>query len=80
MNIEGRFQQEFKCPKCQNRGAVTKRLSMTGTGLSKLLDIQMNKYLFVSCSRCGYSEVYNLRILRGGRSIDGMDILDFLFG
>ena len=80
MNIDRRFQQEFKCPKCQNRGAVTKRLSMTGTGLSKLLDIQMNKYLFVSCSRCGYSEVYNLKILEGRGNVDAMDILDFLFG
>lgn len=81
MDWEKEFQNNFKCPKCQSRGAVTKELAMTGTGLSKLLDIQMNHYLFVSCSTCGYTEVYNTRVLNQQQGqIRGMDILDFLFG
>jgi predicted nucleic-acid-binding Zn-ribbon protein len=52
---------------------------MTGTGLSKLLDIQHDHYLFVSCSRCGYVEVYNPRILNSNRGQLGT-IMDILFG
>ncbi|MGV8154836.1 MAG: zinc ribbon domain-containing protein [Alkaliphilus sp.] len=75
-----RFQEEFKCNKCGNIGAVTKPLAMTGTGLSKLFDIQMNKYLFVSCTSCSFTEVYNLHILEGRKNFEAMDIFDILFG
>jgi predicted nucleic-acid-binding Zn-ribbon protein len=29
------------------------------------LEIQAFRYAFVSCTNCGYSEVYNLRTLEG---------------
>ncbi|WP_366924524.1 zinc ribbon domain-containing protein [Metallumcola ferriviriculae] len=80
MSLEQRFQEEFKCSKCGNLGAHTKKLAMTGTGLSKMFDIQMNKYLFVSCTSCGFSEVYNLRTLEGKSGMDATDIFDVLFG
>lgn len=81
MDWEGKFAKEFKCPKCGHEGARTKKLAMSGTGLSKLLDVQMNKYLFVSCSTCGFTEVYNLKVLEGkGDGMDGMDLLDLFFG
>jgi predicted nucleic-acid-binding Zn-ribbon protein len=38
---------------------------MTGTGLSRLFEIQKHRYAFVSCTRCGYTETFNLRILEG---------------
>lgn len=75
--IEQKFAEKFKCSKCGNVGAVTRKLAMTGTGLSKLLDIQSNKYLFVSCKSCGYTEVYHLGILKGKSGVEFMDILDF---
>lgn len=78
MELEQRFQKEFKCSKCGSQGALTKELSMTGTGLSKLLDIQHNRYLFVSCRNCGFTEVYNTKVL--GQNGVGMDILDLFFG
>ncbi|MBO8170037.1 MAG: hypothetical protein H0Z35_12775 [Thermoanaerobacteraceae bacterium] len=80
MSIEARFESEFKCSKCGNVGARTKRLAMSGTGLSRMFDIQMNKYLFVSCTSCGYTEVYNLHILEGKGNFDAGDIFDILFG
>ncbi|NPV42812.1 hypothetical protein H0A61_02740 [Koleobacter methoxysyntrophicus] len=80
MSIEDRFKEKFKCSKCNHTGARTQKLSMTGTGLSKLFDIQMHKYLFVSCENCGYTEVFDLKILEGKSGIDAMDILDLFFG
>ena len=57
--------KEFVCPRCGHRGAQTERLSMSGTGLSRLLEIQAYRYAFVSCNNCGYTEVYNLQTLEG---------------
>ncbi len=57
--------KEFVCARCGHRGAQTDRLSMSGTGLSRLLEIQAYRYAFVSCNNCGYTEVYNLRTLEG---------------
>jgi len=57
--------EKFNCSKCQHRGAHIERLSMSGTGLSRLLEIQAHRYAFASCNNCGYTEVYNLRTLEG---------------
>ena len=57
--------QEFTCPRCKHTGAHVERLAMSGTGLSRLLEIQAYRYAFVSCINCGYTEVYNLRMLEG---------------
>lgn len=55
--------QEFTCPKCKNVGAQVERLAMSGTGMSRFMDIQHHKYAFASCLACGYTEIYNLKIL-----------------
>jgi len=57
--------QEFVCARCEHRGGEVERLSMTGTGLSRLFELQLYRYAFVSCPDCGYTEVYNLRTLEG---------------
>jgi predicted nucleic-acid-binding Zn-ribbon protein len=38
---------------------------MSGTGLSRLLEIQQYRYVFASCDNCGFTEIYNLRMLEG---------------
>lgn len=65
---------EKGCIKCGSKEATTKEVAMTGTGLSKMFDIQHNQFVVVSCSNCGYSEFYNKR------SSAGSNILDFFFG
>lgn len=57
--------QEFVCARCKQKGARVERLAMSGTGLSRLLEIQPYRYAFVSCTNCGYTEVYNLMTLEG---------------
>jgi uncharacterized protein len=80
MSIEALVQERFKCVKCQGTMCQTKEVAMTGTGLSKMFDIQHNHFLFVSCSNCGYVEVYNSRILSGKSRGQLGTIMDILFG
>ncbi|MCP8967329.1 zinc ribbon domain-containing protein [Ectobacillus ponti] len=62
------------CIKCGSRDAGQKEVAVTGTGLSKLFDVQHNQFLVVYCKQCGYSEFYN-------RQSSGMsNVLDLFFG
>jgi uncharacterized protein len=62
------------CIKCGSKDAKTKEVAMTGTGLSKMFDIQHNQFIVVYCTNCGYSEFYNKK------SSAGSNVLDFFFG
>jgi hypothetical protein len=62
-HVDRVLEEKFACPKCEHRGGHAKRLSMAGTGLSRLFDVQPHRYIFVSCDNCGYTEVYDLDIL-----------------
>ncbi|MBD3919430.1 zinc ribbon domain-containing protein [Paenibacillus sp. PR3] len=62
------------CIKCGGKEANTKEVAMTGTGLSKMFDIQHNQFVVVYCTNCGYSEFYNKK------SSAASNILDLFFG
>jgi predicted nucleic-acid-binding Zn-ribbon protein len=62
------------CPKCDHTEADVDTISTTGGGLSKMFDIQNRKFEVVSCTNCGYSELY--RADRSGSS----DLVDVFFG
>jgi predicted nucleic-acid-binding Zn-ribbon protein len=57
--------QEFTCARCQGKGGHVERVAMSGTGISRLLEIQPYRYAFVSCTNCGYTEAYSLQVLEG---------------
>ena len=78
MKLEDRIGQRFICVKCNSTGAGVKRISASGTGLSKMFDIQHNTFIAASCSNCGYTEIYNPEILEGKDKAGA--ILDILFG
>lgn len=78
MDLDHEFESRFVCPKCTGRGARVKRIATSGSGLSRLFNLQHNRFVAVSCNRCGYTELYNPEILEGKNT--GMDVLDFLFG
>ncbi|PRO67114.1 zinc ribbon domain-containing protein [Alkalicoccus urumqiensis] len=66
--------QEKGCVKCGNKEADTKEISTTGSGLSKMFDVQHNRFTVVSCKNCGYSELYS-------KDADSTsNVLDFFFG
>ncbi len=78
-DIEEEISRRYICAKCRSTGADVRSVAMTGTGLSRLLDLQHNQYVFASCRQCGYTEVYSKHILDADHG-RGMDILDLLFG
>ncbi|OWZ83301.1 zinc ribbon domain-containing protein [Natranaerobius trueperi] len=78
--IKNAIEERFVCSKCEGTNPVLKEIAVTGTGLSKLFDIQHNKFLTVSCDYCGYSEMYDMNILRNKTGLDGNDLADVLFG
>ncbi|NBI07942.1 zinc ribbon domain-containing protein [Senegalia massiliensis] len=62
------------CIKCGSKNAATKEISTTGSGLSKMFDLQNNKFLVVYCKECGYSELYNRE------TSTASNLLDLFFG
>lgn len=62
------------CIKCGSTNTAQKEVAMTGTGISKILDIQANQFLVVYCTNCGYSEFYNKKASKSS------NILDLFFG
>ena len=65
---------EKGCMKCGSKNAGQKEVAMTGTGLSKMFDIQHNRFIVVYCKNCGYSEFYNKQ------SSTASNVLDLFFG
>ncbi|RKD93295.1 zinc ribbon domain-containing protein [Halopiger aswanensis] len=49
---------ERGCPKCGHTETEMDEIATTGSGLSKMFDIQNRKFMVVSCTNCGYSELY----------------------
>jgi predicted nucleic-acid-binding Zn-ribbon protein len=78
VTLEDQFATRFRCEKCESAGGTVKRFAASGTGLSKLLDIQHNQFIAVSCRNCGYTEIYNPEVLEGKRQLG--NVLDVLFG
>ncbi|MFC7129101.1 zinc ribbon domain-containing protein [Haloferax chudinovii] len=46
------------CPKCGHAETEIDSIATSGTGLSKMFDIQNRQFTVVSCASCGYSELY----------------------
>ncbi|MCD2198414.1 MULTISPECIES: zinc ribbon domain-containing protein [unclassified Halobacterium] len=62
------------CPKCGHDEVDVGSISATGSGLSKLFDIQTNNFQTVTCTSCGYTELYADVASRG------TDLADVFFG
>ena len=46
------------CPKCGHDQVTTDRISTTGGGLSKMFDVQNRGFQTVTCTNCGFTELY----------------------
>jgi predicted nucleic-acid-binding Zn-ribbon protein len=55
--VDEHLAQVFVCARCKHRVAQVQKLSLIGAGVA------LYRYAFVSCTSCGYTEVYNLQIL-----------------
>lgn len=67
-------QMKYVCPKCGNTQYESDQFQATGGNFAKIFDVQNKKFITLSCTRCGYTELYR------GKTDDGWDVLDFLVG
>lgn len=64
----------WACEKCGNREFETNQMRAEGGVLSAMFDVSTNRFTVLSCTRCGYCELYRLRR-------DGLEqALDFIVG
>jgi len=66
--------RQYVCVKCGNTHYEKDQFQATGGSFAKLFDIQNKKFITVSCTQCGYTEIYRTP------EDTGMNILDFLMG
>ena len=48
----------FRCPKCSNAEYEIGQFRATGGFLTKIFDIQSQRFATVTCARCRYTEIY----------------------
>ena len=64
--------KKYVCVKCGNEHYVSDQFQATGGDFAKIFDVQNKKFTTISCTNCGYTELYK------NKNSDGWDILDFL--
>ncbi len=62
------------CIKCGNTQVEHGQFQATGGTLSKMFDIQTEKFQTISCTHCGYTEIYKRHTSTGD------NLLDLFFG
>lgn len=67
-------QKQYVCAKCGCTSYVHDQFQATGGNFAKIFDIQNKRFITISCSQCGYTELYR------AETDAGMNILDFLLG
>ncbi len=53
---------------------VSDQFQVTGGNFAKIFDVQNKKFITISCTQCGYTELYR------SQTSGGMNVLDFLLG
>ena len=61
----------YVCVKCNETEYTTGEIRTTGSGITRFLNIQNQKYGAVTCLGCGYTEFYRT----GGKGIG--NVVDF---
>ncbi|OPZ21260.1 MAG: hypothetical protein BWZ10_00538 [candidate division BRC1 bacterium ADurb.BinA364] len=56
--------ENYCCPKCRHREAMTREGFISDCRLSNLMRMRVGaRYLFVSCTLCGFTETYDMAVL-----------------
>ena len=58
------------CVKCGHTEVEEGTLSATGSGLSKMFDVQHNNFKTITCKNCGYTEFYKTNNNRTSDTVD----------
>lgn len=67
-------QKQYVCPKCGNMKYESDQFQATGGNFAKIFDVQNKKFITISCTKCGYTELYK------DMTSSGWNVLDFLMG
>jgi len=76
--LDDKIRARFRCGKCKASAAEVRRFAATGTGVTRFIDWQKNTFISVSCTRCGFTEIYDPTPLEDKSRV--MEILDLPFG
>lgn len=64
--------KQYKCDKCGNAHYESDSFQATGGNFAKLFDVQNKKFVTITCTNCGYTELYK------SQTTTGWNVLDFL--
>lgn len=64
--------QQFVCQKCGNTHYVSDQFQATGGNFAKIFDVQNKKFITISCTQCGFTELYK------SQTDGAWNVLDFL--
>ena len=67
-------QQQYVCAKCGCRSYESDQFQATGGNFAKIFDVQNKRFITISCTRCGYTELFR------AETSAGWNILDVLMG
>ncbi len=65
---------QYVCAKCGNTSFENDQFQATGGNFAKMFDIQNKKFITISCTSCGFTELYKAKTSKGS------NVLDFLVG
>jgi hypothetical protein len=65
--------KSFQCIKCGNKKAEVDNIRTTGSGFTRFFNIQNRKFVAVSCTKCGFTELYH-----AGKTSGASNVLDFI--
>ncbi len=60
----------YACPKCANARYSTGEIRTSGGLFSSLFDYDNQRFSYVSCSRCSYTEFYKTRVGNLAKVVD----------
>lgn len=63
--------EKWKCVKCGNEEFSKDQFQATGGDFAKVFNVQNKRFITVSCTKCGYTELY-----KADTSAE-MNVLDF---
>lgn len=63
-SLERHLSEQHVCAHCGHRGAHVEYVTLTGTGVSRWLNIDRHEYALVTCLRCGHTALFNLHVAR----------------
>lgn len=61
---------EYVCQKCGSKQYEADEMRATGGAFAKIFDVQNKKFTMISCTQCGFTELYKRSTSTFGNVID----------